>query len=158
MNRLRIERYSFSLSALTTFGRAGPFCMDDAPNVHLRPQRMTTNVLKQGHIFFDRLVIGRLSVLTAPIDAYYTSLAYTDQVRGEFMRAMGCATREELYAKAKDNDWEIPDPGRVELPTMGPSTRVRIEGHCSDLVPKGFVTDRTFTVVCMFMGPAVEAR
>lgn len=126
MSDVDVERYSFTLSDDFTLGTAATFgsAFLSAPDTDFRPQVITANAPTPGFAYMSSLKMANVDVTVGP---------------GE----------EDLFGLSG------PSWGRtMDMPTLTPSNRARVQGRTTTFVPPGYTPAATYTLSINFKGPA----
>jgi hypothetical protein len=134
---MKIEMYTFSICDNAENPNAP---MAAKPQIVFRPKRIITNVMARNQVIIEELIYGNIHHLTAPIDAYLLSNEYRKEVIEEFRKSIGCHSLEDMYDYCEKHDLEIPDPGRVMLPTIQPEQCVEVVRKRIDFKPMFILT------------------
>ena len=109
----------------------------DEPFIVLKPER----VFRCSHIWtkiegpelgcIEAIYVNESQVFFGPRDAYLHTLAHREFVRKAALAEMGIAHWEDsdLERYLDENDIELPDPTKAEMPTMSPIDSIRIKGR-----------------------------
>jgi hypothetical protein len=125
---MRVERYSFGLSGSIVDGKLE---INSSPQITIRPTRIICNIQKRGQVWISELSIDGINQLATELDCFQFSQGAYEEMIQEAMREYKLSTREELYQYLDDNDIELPDPCRADLPTIKKGKSVRLVGHGS---------------------------
>lgn len=126
MSDVSVERYSFTLSDDFTLGTAATLgaAFLSAPDTDFRPQVITANAPAPGFAYMSSLKMANVDVTVGP---------------GE----------EDLFGLSG------PSWGRtMDMPTLTPSNRARVQGRVTTFVPPGYTPAATYTLSINFKGPA----
>lgn len=126
MSDVDVERYSFTLSDDFTLGTAATLgaAFLSAPDTDFRPQVITANAPAPGFAYMSSLKMANVDVTVGP---------------GE----------EDLFGLSG------PSWGRtMDMPTLTPSNRARVQGRVTTFVPPGYTPTATYTLSINFKGPA----
>jgi hypothetical protein len=124
-SRLKIERYSFSLSPAEPFslGTLSTFTATLQPNTRIRAQRVVMNAPVMNFVLVDDLEIANVNVLVGT-----TEDAYTYNANGQGVM--------------------------LDLPTLDPANRATVSGTYTGLVPPGYASEFEYTFIVTFQGPS----
>jgi hypothetical protein len=125
-SRLKLERYSFSLSPESNFTLGtGPVAFDATlqPNTRLRAQRVVCNAPCENFVILDSLQIANVNVFVGTSEDAYTYNA----------RAQGVM---------------------LDLPTLDPANRATVSGSYTGLLPANFASEFSFQFIVTFQGPS----
>ena len=149
---MKIESYSFTLSALITLGVAEPFEMQGTPNVTLRPRRVLANCPGLG-FEVDSFKFGVVEAFIV----YPLYLALLDEPivlkRSVWYRIVRFFRR--LLGREVEPDTYYPP---LDLPVIGPTTPVRIRGRYDGMLPPELESRRgeLYTLMVSILGSTVR--
>jgi hypothetical protein len=127
-SRLKIERYSFSLSPALSFtiglvNAAATFEATLQPNTRIRAQRVLANVPTVNFVLLSTLQIANVNVFVG--------------------------TTEDAFTYAATGQGVM-----LDLPTLDPANRATVAGNYTGLVPTGFAAEFPFQFIVTFQGPS----
>ena len=126
LNSKMIQMYSFPID-----------CPQDmfaditkAPDRSILPRKLISSVSSPGKCILNQLYIGGVECLIDTLDLYSVSTVLAAQLRKEFLEERGLTGKSsmEIDEYLEHYDLSIPDPCRIDLPTIGPGRNVRITG------------------------------
>jgi hypothetical protein len=122
-----VQHYIFSVSGKPN--KDGKFTFSGKPDLTIKPTRAFCILQSPNQVVIENIKIGNENVLTCDtFDAYFWSQKYSDESRLAFMKEFGVKTIKELDVYCDKNDIEIPDPNRVDFPTIEKGTSIEIKG------------------------------
>lgn len=125
-SRLKLERYSFSLSPEANFTLGtGPVAFDATlqPNTRLRAQRVLANAPCENFVILDSLQIANVNVFVGTSEDAWT---YNPRAQGVML----------------------------DLPTLDPANRATVSGSYTGLLPANFASEFSFQFIVTFQGPS----
>lgn len=124
-SRLKIERYSFSLSPAENFslGTAVAFEATLQPNTRIRAQRVVMNSPAPNFVLVDGLQIANVNVFVGT-----TEDAFTYSATGQGVM--------------------------LDLPTLDPANRATVSGTYTGFLPTGYAAEFSFQFITTFQGPS----
>lgn len=125
-SRLKLERYSFSLSPEANFTLGtGPVAFDATlqPNTRIRAQRVVANAPCENFVILDSLQIANVNVFVGTSEDAWT---YNPRAQGVML----------------------------DLPTLDPANRATISGSYTGLLPANFASEFSFQFIMTFQGPS----
>jgi hypothetical protein len=149
---MRLESYSFTLSAPLTLGSAETFEMVGAPDVTMRPRRVLVNWREGGSVEVDSFRCGNVEVFIGyPLDA--TRLDAPIVIRRSLWYRVVRFFRRLLGQEVEPDVYHPP----LDLPIIGPNTPVRIRGRYDGTVPPGRREGESYALMISVLG-AVARR
>jgi hypothetical protein len=124
-SRLKIERYSFSLSPAENFTLGTPVAFEATlqPNTRIRAQRVVMNAPVMNFVLVDSLQIANVNVLVGT-----TEDAFTYNANGQGVM--------------------------LDLPTLDPANRATVSGSYTGLLPPGYASEFSYQFIVSFQGPS----
>jgi hypothetical protein len=125
-SRLKLERYSFSLSPNENFTLGTVFAGFDAtlqPNTRIRAQRVVANAPCENFVILDSLQIANVNVFVGTQEDAWT---YNPRAQGVML----------------------------DLPTLDPANRCTFSGSYTGLLPANFPPEFSFQFIMTFQGPS----
>jgi hypothetical protein len=124
-SRLKIERYSFSMSPALNFtlGTAAAFEATLQPNTRIRAQRIVMNAPAPNFVILDALQVANVNVFVGTQEDAFT---YSAQAQGVML----------------------------DLPTLDPANRASVSGTYTGYLPPGFASEFSFQFIVTFQGPS----
>ena len=125
-SRLKLERYSFSLSPAENFSLGtGPTQFEATlqPNTRIRAQRVVTNAPCENFVILDALQIANVNVFVGTSEDAWT---YNPRAQGVML----------------------------DLPTLDPANRATVSGSYTGILPANFAADFSFQFIVTFQGPS----
>jgi hypothetical protein len=113
----RLVPYSFGMSQMLSIGKAEGIYVTQQPDVIIKPDRMLTNVPCENFVIIDQFLIGNLSVLIGPIDAYLF-------------------TQRWLRSERSVPESLDPELLNMPMPTLRTSERATMHAHYTGAWPK----------------------
>lgn len=101
-----------------------------APDVALRVSRMITTVSKPNQCFITGLYIAEENQIILDFDLWNYSATFAQQLREAFLTEHNLLGKsyQEIDSYLDDNNLSMPDPCRIDLPTLSAKEPVRITG------------------------------
>jgi hypothetical protein len=124
-SRLKIERYSFSMSPEVNFVLGTPVAFEATlqPNTRIRAQRVVMNAPVMNFVLIDSLQVANVNVLVGT-----TEDAYTYNANGQGVM--------------------------LDLPTLDPANRATVSGSYTGLLPPGYASEFSYQFIVTFQGPS----
>jgi hypothetical protein len=121
---LKVERYTFSLSAtITALGTTGALSGSNSPDVNFRPQRVTANVVSPGMVTFTDLRVANVSFsVGGMLDAWQFNANAVGQ--------------------------------HMDVPTLTPANKASFIGSYTGLVPSPLSGTGSYPFILSFTGPS----
>lgn len=95
-----------------------------------RPLRMYTTVEAHGVTTINGIWIGNTNHLLQPVDAWFFSRKYGDELYQSFLREHGLtnASAHTIQRYVDDNEISLPDPHRIHLQTIELNMALKVTG------------------------------
>jgi hypothetical protein len=118
---------------LSSFWKAGTDSVTLASGVPFRPTHIKTNVTAEGVALITGIYLNedKHSQLLVTVDAYQWSMALQELMRKQFYEEHGLSGKsfDEIDSYLDEHELSVPDPGRIDLPTMTPNSKYRFTGE-----------------------------
>lgn len=124
-SRLKIERYSFSMSPGLNFVLGTPMTFEATlqPNTRIRAQRIVMNAPQPNFVLIDSLQVANVNVLVGTTEDAFT---YSAQAQGVML----------------------------DLPTLDPANRATVSGNYTGYLPPGYASEFSYQFIVTFQGPS----
>ena len=124
-SRLKIERYSFSLSPAANFSLSTPSAFEATlqPNTRIRAQRVVMNAPAPNFVLIDSLQVANVNVFVGTTEDAWT---YSATAQGVML----------------------------DLPTLDPANRATVSGTYTGYLPPGFASEFSYMFIITFQGPS----
>lgn len=128
---MSVQMYSFTIFCPRGDYELGNAIVNSPDLLAIRVNRLITSVSNPGLGSITGLYIANHNQLLIPTDPWRFSARLAQQIREAFLTEHGLLGKsyQEIDTYLDEHELSLPNPNRVELPTISPSAPIKITGH-----------------------------